>query len=450
MNHPVSPAKEANRCQRERPTSQYAASCRTAAAHDLPTALPRGARGGPSVKRLHGGERLPRVVLITRGFWPLVGGAELVAARLAAAFHERGVGTTVLTARWHAQWPEFIEHHGVRVVRLAHPRARFYGTWRYMRAIGRWLRQNRTHYDLAYVSMLKHDAYATVTAARRLGFPIALRAEGAGQTGDCFWQLEATCGARIKRRCLLADAFVAPSPAIERELIAAGYARERIHYLPNGVTLPEANDEAGRQRSRAALGEADPALKIGPDIPLAVYTGRLHEMKGLEYLIRAWPHVLERVPRARLWLVGEGPDRARLSGLIEVLGLQGMVQLAGPFDDVEDCLRAGNVFVLPSLEEGMSIALLEAMAMGLPVVATAIPANEVLIADHVCGRLVAKGDCLALAQVIAELLSAPATAARLGEAARRRVEADYSLDRAVDAHLELFQRLIAARSAAGT
>lgn len=385
------------------------------------------------------------MVLITRGFWPLVGGAEFVAARLAAAFHDRGVGTTVLTARWHAQWPEVIEHHGVQVVRLEHPRLRFYGTWRYMRAIGRWLRENRARFDLAYVSMLKHDAYAVVTAARRLGFPVVLRAEGAGVTGDCFWQLEATCGARIKRRCLLADAFVAPSPAIERELIAAGYARDRIHYLPNGVILPEANNLASRQRSRVALGDADPALKIGQDIPLAVYTGRLHEMKGLEYLIRAWPHVLKRVPRARLWLVGEGPDRARLSELIEALGLQGMVHLAGPFDDVEDCLRAANVFVLPSLEEGMSIALLEAMAMGLPVVATAIAANEVLIADNICGRLVPKGDHVALAQAVVELFVAPATAARLGEEARRRVETGYSLDRTVDAHLELFQRLVPAK-----
>lgn len=397
------------------------------------------------MKRFASNERLPRVVLITRGFWPLVGGAELVAARLAAAFHERGVGTTVLTARWHVQWPEMIEHHGVPVVRLEHPRVRFYGTWRYMRAIGRWLRANRASYDLAYVSMLKHDAYAAVSAGRRLSFPVVVRAEGAGVTGDCFWQLEATCGARIKRRLLLADAFVAPSPAIERELIAAGYARERIHYLPNGVTLPEANDESGRERSRIALGDADPALKIGPDIPLAVYTGRLHEMKGLEYLVRAWPQVLKRVPRARLWLVGEGPDRSRLSELIDGLGVQGMVRLAGPFDDVEDCLRAANVFVLPSLEEGMSIALLEAMAMGLPVVATAITANEVLIADNVCGRLVPKGDHLALANVVAELFTDPRSAARLGEEAHHRVEAEYSLDRTVDAHLELFRQLVPAK-----
>jgi glycosyltransferase involved in cell wall biosynthesis len=397
------------------------------------------------VKRFAGDERLPRLVLITRGFWPLVGGAELVAARLAAAFQARGAATTVLTARWNRQWPAVIEHHGVRVVRLDHPRTRFYGTWRYMQAVGRWLRDNRAAFDLAYVSMLKHDAYAAVTAAQRAAFPVVLRAEGAGVTGDCFWQLEATCGARIKRRCLLADAFVAPSPTIERELIAAGYARERIHYLPNGVSLPETNDEAGRQRSRIALAEADPALKIGPDTPLAVYTGRLHEMKGLEYLVRAWPRVLERVPRARLWLVGDGPDRSRLNELIGALGLPGSVSLAGPFDDVEDCLRAANLFVLPSLEEGMSIALLEAMAMALPVVATAIAANEVLITDEVCGRLVPKGDCVALARTIADLLTAPAAATRLAEEAHRRVRTTYSLDRTVDAHLELFRRLVQPR-----
>ncbi|HVX15320.1 MAG TPA: glycosyltransferase family 4 protein [Pirellulales bacterium] len=386
---------------------------------------------------------LPRVVLVTRRFWPLVGGAELLAARLASGLQARGASTTILTARWQCDWPAEIEHHGVRVVRLANPRTRVWGTWRYMQALARWLRQHRSQFDLVYVSMLKHDAYAALSTARHERTPVVLRAEGAGLTGDCHWQLEANCGLRIKRRCQRAEAFVAPSPAIERELIVSGYSRGRIHYLPNGVAVPEARDAAGRSQARADLAEADPSLAIGQSAPLAVYTGRLHAMKGLDFLVRAWPRVLERFPDARLWLVGDGPHRAELNDLVGQLGLWGFVHLPGPFDDVEDFLRAADLFVLPSLEEGMSLALLEAMAMGLPVVASAIPANTVLVEDGVTGRLAPVRDSERLGDVVIELFANRDLADRLGQSARAHVSGRYSLDRMITDHVELFQRLLA-------
>lgn len=387
---------------------------------------------------------LPRVVLVTRRFWPLVGGAETVMARLAAEFHARGLAVTLLTARWQRDWPLEIEHHGVRVIRLPNPASRFWGTWRYMRALSSWLRKNRSSFDLVYVSMLKHDAYAAVCEARRGRFPVVLRAEGAGLTGDCHWQLDANFGQRIKRRCQQADALIAPSPAIERELVVAGYPRDRIHYLANGVPIPAPAEPATRHEARAALAELDPALWLEPEAPLAIYTGRLHDRKGLEYLVAAWPEVLRHRPQARLWLVGEGAYRQALTDQINDLGLSGRVLLTGAFDDVEDFLAAADLFVLPSLEEGMSLALLEAMARGLPVVASAIAANEVLVKDREHGRLVAPSNATALAAAILEMWDHPSEAARLGQQARNRVSAEFSLDKMAGDHLTLFQRLLAA------
>ncbi|HXT60962.1 MAG TPA: glycosyltransferase family 4 protein [Pirellulales bacterium] len=384
----------------------------------------------------------PRVVLITRRFWPLVGGAEIVMARLAAELHERGLATTLLTARWQRDWPLEIEHHGVRVVRLPNPRGRFWGTVRYMRAVAGWLRAHRDSFDLVYVSMLKHDAYAAAGEGRRGRFPVVLRAEGAGLSGDCHWQLDANCGLRIKRGCLSADAFIAPSPAIERELIAAGYPRPRIHYIANGVAVPAPRDAQAKAQARAALAEIDPALWLDPSAPLAVYTGRLHDMKGLDQLVAAWPAVLRRRPDARLWLVGDGSHRRHLSDLIGDLGLAGRILLTGAFDDVDDVLLAADAFVLPSLEEGMSVALLEAMARGLPVVATNIPANEVVIENGRHGRLVPTEDAPALAAAVLELWDDPQRAVRWGEQAQARVGAEFSLDKMVNDHLVLFERLL--------
>jgi glycosyltransferase involved in cell wall biosynthesis len=384
------------------------------------------------------------LVLVTRRFWPLVGGAEIVMARLAAAFQARGAPTTVLTARWQSDWPAEIDHHGVRVVRLANPALRAWGTWRYMQSLARWLRRRRGEFDLVYVSMLKHDAYAALGEARSGGFPVAVRAEGAGLTGDCHWQLEANCGGRIKRRLMGADLLIAPSPAVERELIAAGYPRDRIHYLPNGVTLATERTEHARCQARESLAEVDRALVLAPEAPLVLYTGRLHEMKGLNHLVSAWPAVRARHPQARLWLVGEGSYRMELAGQIAQAGLGGEVHLAGAFDDVEDFLLAADLFVLPSLEEGMSLSLLEAMALGLPVIATSIPANQVLVDDgH--GRLVRPADPAALAVAINDLLENTDAARRLGTAARQRACAEYSFDKMVTDHLAHFERLTAGR-----
>ncbi len=140
------------------------------------------------------------------------------------------------------------------VVRLATSGLRFWGTWLYMRNLRRWFEQNSV--DLAYVSMLKHDAFVTLGAGRRHGFPVVLRPEGAGATGDIAWQTWGNFGRRIGRRCRSADAFVAISKAVENELLEAwrdGTLREssldrmlrrprsqpRIVAMPNGVPVPE-------------------------------------------------------------------------------------------------------------------------------------------------------------------------------------------------------------------
>lgn len=385
----------------------------------------------------------PRLVMISRRFWPLIGGAESAVANLAQAFKKLGADCTVLTAQWEPGWPREIVHHGIRVIRIPQPAWRFYGTWRYQRGLAAWLTGHRAEYDLAYVSMLKHSAYATLGVARRLRFPVVLRPEGAGLTGDCFWQLEANFGRRIKERCLTADAFFAPSRAIERELVAAGYPRDRIHYTPNGVALRPTTDRATQLELRAALAEAEPSLTVAPNAPVVLYAGRLHPAKGLATLVSAWQRVNERWPQARLWIAGEGPDRTALADQIASLGLHGRVVLAGPFDQVDDLLQSADLFVLPSREEGMSIALLEAMSAGLPIVATRIEGNAALIDHDRQGLLIPPDDPRALGDSIVALLADRDLAAQLGTAARERVVESFSIEQTASAQLALFASLLA-------
>ncbi len=366
-----------------------------------------------------------RIALVTRRYPPSIGGAERVLSYLAPALQDEGAEVTVVTSDLIGN--EVPPPSEVPVVRLPSSRARFVGTWLYLRNLDRWFARNRV--DLAYVSMLKHDAFAAIGAARRLGFPVVLRPEGAGATGDIAWQNWGRFGRTIARRCLRADAVVAISPAIRAELLSAGYDPRRIHDIPNGVPIPE------------TPWSPRPGWL---DSPRAAFVGRLAPEKGLDGLLDAWPIVLKALPTARLTLIGEGPERPRLESRISSLGIGGSVKLIGAHPDPTALLRESDLFVLPSREEGMSIALLEAMALGIPSLATDIPGNRGILADRLHGRLVPPDQPEGLALAILDGWSEPEALRRMAEAARRRVIDEFSISAVARRHLALFQPLVGA------
>ena len=173
-----------------------------------------------------------KIALVTRRYPPLIGGAERVLSYLAPALVAEGAEVDVLTSRVEGLPTVEDDSSGsCRVVRLATSKVRFVGTWLYMRELARWFARNRV--DVAYVSMLKHDAYVVVEQGKRRGFPVVLRPEGAGATGDLAWQKWGRFGRQIGERCKRADAFVAISPSVRGELVAEGYDPSRIFDLPS-------------------------------------------------------------------------------------------------------------------------------------------------------------------------------------------------------------------------
>ena len=369
-----------------------------------------------------------KIALVTRRYPPLIGGAEKVLSYLADAFAAQGVEVSVLTSRIDPAWPA-VEHPrpNLSVVRLETSPLRFVGTWLYLRNLRRWFTANPV--DLAYVSMLKHDAFAVVNQGRKQGFPVVLRPEGAGATGDIAWQKWGRFGASIARVCRTADAFVSISQAVRSELLLDGYDPSKIVNLPNGVPLP----------NLAWTPKENPRH-------VATFVGRLAPEKGLDSLIDAWTIVVRNVPHARLVLVGDGPSRFNLESKVSALGLEKQVEFAGSSTDPSQFLQQSDLFVLPSKEEGMSIALLEAMALGMPVVASDIPGNRRLIENDAFGRLFPVGDPESLAKTILETWADPERAQLLGEAARRRVEEHYSIEAVARRHLDLFDALIRSKA----
>jgi len=375
-----------------------------------------------------------RILIAARRYGPLVGGAEVLLQRFAAALAGLRHHVTVVTQRWDPQHPAHETDRNVTVERIGVPQARLVGTYLYVRRLRRWIRRRRNDFDLCYTSMLKHTAYATCQACGPIGMPVVLRPEGSGRGADTHWQRQALFGGRIARACRQADAFVALSPAVHGELAEAEYPKDRIVDIPNGVPVPGPLDLKQRFDWRRKLGLAE-----GPTV---VYTGRLAHEKGLGTLVQAWGDVVRRVPDAQLVLVGDGPQAGVLREWIGEAKLESHCRLTGQVADVDAYLRAASAFVLPSLDEGMSVALLEAMAVGLPVVASDVPGNRRLVEPGKTGWLAPVDRPEALAEALVRVLSDRDEAGRRGTRAREAVVQRWSMDRMAKEHVALFERIL--------
>jgi len=189
--------------------------------------------------------------------------------------------------------------------------------------------------------------------------------------------------------------------------------RERLLAVPNGIRV-EAFSCASEER-RVALRNA---LGLAPDVRVVGTVGRLNPVKDQATLLRAFARVHAASAGTALVLVGDGALRAALEAQSAALGLGDAVRFLGDRNDVRQLLQGFDAFVLSSLSEGYSMALLEACASGLPIVATDVGGNREIVAEGRNGLMVAPADEAALAEAMAALLNEPARAARMGQAGR--------------------------------
>ncbi len=292
------------------------------------------------------------------------------------------------------------------------------------------LRRLRPHYDLIHTHQGLWESIATGLGRDFLkNAPILVQPASSGYYGEAE-EMARTKGFPVLRRLSLRNRrFAAISADIERQWRALGVPAERIVRMTSGVDAEHFHP--GPSAIEATL----------PPRPRVVFTGRLHPQKNLDLLLEIWPEINNRTG-ANLVLVGGGPDRVRLEARRKKVGVFGCVHFTGAVDDPAEHLRAADAFVLPSVAEGMSNSLLEAMATGLPCLASAIGGNTDLIDDGRNGLLITPGAHDAWTVDLLNVLEDRDLAISLGAEARRRIEAEFALPVVVDRYIALYREML--------
>ncbi len=360
-----------------------------------------------------------RVAVIIQRYLPLLGGMERITHEQVLRLQQRGFEMHVITRR-HRGLPAFERMDGVAVHRMPIFGPKVTASLSYTFSALPVLR--RLQPDILHAHELLSAATTAALARRLWGWPLVLTPHRGGSIGDVQRLHQKFLGARRMRAlAALGNRFICISGEIEAELAEKGVPAARRVAIPNGVDVERFTPRSPQERA---------ALRRRLNLPeglLVVFSGRLAQEKRVHYLVEDWPLVRRAHPQASLLILGEGDQRPRL----ESAAGEG-VHLLGHVQDVAAYLAASDLFVLPSIAEGISGAMLEAMSSGLPVLVTAVGAAPEVITHGVDGWLIPPDDRRALREALEHLLGDAALRRQLGQAARRRVETAYSLESAVE------------------
>jgi glycosyltransferase involved in cell wall biosynthesis len=303
----------------------------------------------------------------------------------------------------------------------------------------------RSKFDLRVLPKLVHlmrerriDAVVTVgagdkmfwgrLAARLAGVPVVISALHSTGWPDCIGRLN-------RMLTPLTSAFVGVAAAHGRYLVETErFPADKVHVIPNGVDI-------GRFAPRPASGQLRAELGLRETGPIAIIVAALRPEKNHALFLQVAARAGQQVPEAQFLIVGDGPCRADLETLAAELHLTESVCFAGNRTDIAALLALSNVFVLTSHMEANPVSILEAMATGLPVVATNVGSISDSVQTENTGYLVPAGDGDQLAERLAYLLQHPSEARQMGQAGRQRVVQNWSLERMVHGYEDLITLL---------
>ena len=371
------------------------------------------------------------MAIVSRKFWPMCGPSEQNALNLAVALRDLGHHVSIVTARWEKKWPRHFQIQQIEVDRIPRPGQGPWGSFRYQRQLARTLTE-KTPLDGIVVFGLTEENLTKIRALR--GIPIILRLDYR-QFPYPKWSLLKNRKQRAVfehvRQVMVDSVFSA------NQLAAFGIPLDKIHVIGDAVVPDDEQRSTALQvQSRIAISNAHPVLSIDPNQPLVLAGAPFDEDGGANDLIDAWSQVVKAFPKARLWLLGDGPRGKKLWSKICSMNLVYSVILPGYFDELRPIFDAADLYVHPLRTGRACHVLTQAMNARLASVATETTFTASLIEKNKTGIVVPPGNPKAMTEAILHALKNQDLCRRLGNAARDRVVKSHSQSNIVHRFLE--------------
>jgi len=372
----------------------------------------------------------PAVLMVCYGFPPVIGGSEKQAFNLSKKLSQNGVQVLVATAQLNKNLKRYEFINGIHIFRLFSPQIRFIRHLIFNAHLAYFLFKYRSFYDIIHIHILGEYAPLCAIMGKLLNKKTIVKIASSGVGSDFI---------DLKKRFFFSwffpavkyyDAYIATSDKIRHEIGSYGIPSSKIVNIPNGVDI-------GRFTFQRRRGN-NPYFTF-------CFVGRLNEIKNLGTLVDGFSiayEALKRVCNPKLILVGDGVQRKILLNKSRELHIEDSVLFPGDVADVRPYLQQSDVFVLPSWTEGLSNALLEAMACGLPVIVSNVGGNKEVITHKENGLLFNPGDPKNLANLMVEIVSNIELRQKIGHNARETIENEYDLNVIADHYYVLYRQLI--------
>ncbi|RME03102.1 MAG: glycosyltransferase family 1 protein [Planctomycetota bacterium] len=376
----------------------------------------------------------PRIFMLLQQFYPIVGGAEIQAQRLATKLVEWGNVVSVITNRQKAEWPAREVLDGVEIRRMGFPLP-----YRFMEnslPLFGYLLRHRREFDILHCHQAFHHAVVSILAAKLLRKRCIVKIACAGRFGDLYVGSTFAHFRKALSILYLADRVIAISSQVKEELLEFGFPPERILFIPNGVDV----EYFSRTVSFPSVGKW-----------VFLHAGRRHPQKGIDVLLKA-VRILQRRFMANCFEVrcfGHHYPEYDYPRLARRLGVEFNVRFFPPSSDMRARYQEAHCLVLPSRGEGLSNTLLEAMSLEMPVITTEVSGNLDVVVSGQNGLLVPVGDPVALAEAMGFVMSCFSEAKCLGRQARETVERRFSLRSVAERYQSLYSELLGLRRGEG-
>ena len=357
------------------------------------------------------------ILFVVDGFYPTVGGAEKQVELLTKALHDQGHTVRVIAPHMVKDSPLIEDMDGIIIERIPYPRIKIIGALILVSRVGLRLLKERNKFDAIHIHMVRNLAAIIGLIKPWLRGNVVAKISGAWEFEGGVLDPELASKPLNKIMNILIrriDYFQAISKFTVEQLKVAGYSSDKIKFIPNAIDTGRFLVDRKKQPSECIN---------------VVYTGRLEYVKGVDILLEAWAKVLSKVDKqqVKLLIAGAGNEQSKLDEIVKKYGMKDSVSFLGVISDIPNLLSQAHIYIQPSRQEGLSNSVLEAMAAGLPIVATRVSGNEDIVCDCDNGFLVEPENPLKLATAIIKLINNEELRTQLGKRSHEIVMQGYQL-----------------------